>query len=158
MRGSEAGRVTPADLAPDMLTGHAAETGTIQRLLRRVRLVTATGPPGVGKTAVSMTAVAAIGEAMTGDTCVVRLDSVWDEAGVTRAIVTALGMGDNPYLSPIDVLFDGLGDRRLLLVIDTCEHMVGACATLVMLLLPSCPACGSWRRAGSRCGCPANPR
>jgi predicted ATPase len=58
---------------------------------------------------------------------------------VPRAVATALGIPEQPRRPLPEVLADALRPRRLLLVLDNCEHLIVACARLADLLLRSCP-------------------
>ena len=71
-------------------------------------------------------------------------------------MIRALGLPDQPGRSTIDTLLRFVGDRRMLLVLDNCEHLLDACAALVVAVLGGCPARERlWRRAVSRSGWPA---
>jgi predicted ATPase len=130
--------------------GRAAETAAIRALLDvdvdvdpdvpdRSRLVTLTGLPGVGKTAAGVAAAAGVAGNFAEGTALIRLDSLRDEALLPHTIAQALRLPDRYDASPLEVLAAELGTRRLLLILDTCEHLIGACAVAVTTLLPSCP-------------------
>jgi predicted ATPase len=124
---------------PGGLLGRAAETAAIGRALDSARLVTVTGLPGVGKTAVSLGAASAAAGNFADGHLVLRLDGLRDEALLPHTVGAALRLPDEFTRSRLDVLADQLRDRHLLLVLDTCEHLLGACAALVAALLPPCP-------------------
>jgi predicted ATPase len=124
---------------PPELVGRAAEVAAISRLLDSRRLVTVTGLPGAGKTAVAMAAAAAAAGNFTDGALLVGLDTLRDEALLPHTIMAALAVPDRFTRSPLDVLTSQLRDRRLLLLLDTCEHLLGACAGLAVALLTSCP-------------------
>ncbi len=119
--------------------GRAAEAAAIRRTLDGARLVTVTGLPGVGKTAVSLEAASAVAGNFADGTLLVRLDSLQDEVLLPHTIAAALRLPDRFASSGLEVLVDQLLDRHMLLVLDTCEHLLGACAALVAALLPRCP-------------------
>jgi predicted ATPase len=125
--------------APPHLIGRAAETAALRRLLDGRRLVTVTGLPGVGKTAVSVAAAAAAAGNFADGALLVRLDTLRDEVLLPHTIMAALQLPDRFTRSPLEVLTSQLRDRHLLLVLDTCEHLLGACAGLAMALLTPCP-------------------
>jgi non-specific serine/threonine protein kinase len=99
------------------------------------RLVTVTGLPGVGKTAVSLEAAAAN---FADGAVLVRLDTLRDEALLPHSILAALRLPDRFISRPLEVLVDQLHDRHMLIVFDTCEHLLGACAALTAALLQPC--------------------
>ncbi len=139
MPGEAPGPLSPSDLTPGGLAGRAAEAAAIRRTLDQARLVTVTGLPGVGKTAVSLQAASAAAGGFADGALLLRLDALRDEALLPHTIATALRLPDRFTSSRLDVLVDQLRDRHLLLVLDTCEHLLGACAAVVAALLPPCP-------------------
>jgi predicted ATPase len=139
MPGEAPGPLSAADLTPGGVLGRSAETAAIRRMLDGERLVTVTGLPGVGKTAVGLLAAAEAAGNFADGTLLVRLDPLRDEALLPHTVLAALGLGDRFTSSPLEVLTDQLRDRRMLLVFDTCEHLIGACAALAAALLLPCP-------------------
>ena len=126
-------------LDPAGLVGRAAEAAAIRRMLDGAPLVTVTGLPGVGKTAVSLAAARAAAAGFADGSLLLRLDTLRDEALLPHTIAAALRLSDQYTRSRLDVLVDQLRDRHLLLILDTCEHLLGACAALIAALLPPCP-------------------
>ncbi|HEX4815112.1 MAG TPA: BTAD domain-containing putative transcriptional regulator, partial [Nonomuraea sp.] len=120
--------------------GRAEELAQVGGSLRGGRLVTLTGPGGAGKTRLATEAA----ERESGDVCLVPLAPVSDAADVPRAVLVALGVREalRPTPDAVDPavrLVAALADRRLLLVLDNCEHLVAAVAELTDLLLAACP-------------------
>jgi predicted ATPase len=133
------GPLSVADLTPGGLTGRAADTATLRHMLDNSRLVTVTGLPGVGKTAVALeTAIAAAGDFADG-TLLLRLDGLPDEALLPHTVGAVLRLADDFASSSLEVLVDQLRDRHMLIILDTCEHLLGACTSLVAALLVPCP-------------------
>jgi predicted ATPase/DNA-binding CsgD family transcriptional regulator len=135
-RGSAAGHNVPVPLTS--LIGRSRELDGIGETLRRTRLVTLTGPGGVGKTRLATEfARRQIGR---------RPDGVWLvdlAAGPARPdpaaeVARTLDVGGRSATAPTDSLRRYLADRDVLLVIDNCEHVVDACAELASSLLRSC--------------------
>lgn len=140
MQGHEPGSISLSSMPPGGLVGRAAESAAIQRMLGRSRLVTVTGLPGVGKTAVGMAAAATVSGNFADGAWLVPLDSLQDGDLLPDTIANVLKIPGRRTGSRLDALLDELQDRCLLLVLDTCEHVLGACTELArkLLLLPCC--------------------
>lgn len=138
MRGHEPESISLSSLPPGGLVGRAAESAAIQRTLGRARLVTITGLPGVGKTAVGIAAAAAVSASFPDGAWLVPLDSLQDGDLLPDTIANVLKVPARRTGTRLEALLDELHDRCLLLVLDTCEHVLGACAELArkLLLLP----------------------
>ncbi|MDP4504525.1 BTAD domain-containing putative transcriptional regulator [Nonomuraea turcica] len=122
--------------------GRAEELTHVGQRLQSGRLVTLIGPGGAGKTRLAIEAA----EQEPGDVCFVPLAPVTDDADVPRAVLAALDIRDSllhtpdrPAVDPVTRLLTALADRKLLLVLDNCEHLIAATAELTDLLLASCP-------------------
>jgi len=119
--------------------GREAELAELRRMLSERRLVTLTGVGGAGKTRLALQAAAEAIEAYPDGAWLVDLAPVAGEEGVPGAALQALGARDDPARPAEAMLTEHLRGRRLLLVLDNCEHVVAACAKLVAGLLQSCP-------------------
>jgi predicted ATPase len=119
--------------------GREKELAEVRHLLQSIRLLTLTGSGGCGKTRLALQVASdLLGEYPDG-VWFVELAPLTDESLVPQAVLTALGLRAVPS-QPISVtLSDYLRDRQVLLVIDNCEHLIGASAQLVATLLRVCP-------------------
>jgi non-specific serine/threonine protein kinase len=116
--------------------GRKREIAEVTKLLSTSRLVTLTGVGGVGKTRLAKRVANELADFPDG-VWLVELAKVAEPALLATVIAEALGLRDQSARSQEDVLLDHLADRRLLLVLDNCEHLLQACAELVGELLPA---------------------
>lgn len=119
--------------------GRRAELDELGSLLSNSRLVTITGVGGVGKTRLALAAAARAAERFRDGVWLVRLSALADADLLSYTVAAAVRLVDQTTRPPLEVLVDHLADRRLLLVLDTCEHLVEACADLVERLLRGAP-------------------
>ena len=120
--------------------GREAEMNDVRQLLADNRLVTLTGAGGVGKTRLVVQVAAQIAGGFPGGVCYVDLAPITDPELVPVAVIRALRLPDQPGRSTLDTLVRCVGDRRMLLVLDNCEHLLDAIAALVIDVLGGCPA------------------
>jgi predicted ATPase/DNA-binding CsgD family transcriptional regulator len=120
--------------------GRAVELRQIDGLLRDARLITLIGPGGVGKTRVALRAAKAAEARYANGICLVEFSAVHEPELVPHAIARRLGLADQQsQASQRDALLAHLRDLRLLLVLDTCEHLIDACAELAEAVLDVAP-------------------
>ncbi|MCA2223050.1 BTAD domain-containing putative transcriptional regulator [Nonomuraea aurantiaca] len=134
----------PATNLPVPLTeliGRDAEVAEVRSLLRTGRLVTLTGPGGVGKTRLALEAAAEPGRPFPGGVWLVELASAAPSAEgvVAEVVATVLGVRDDLPGSVVDRLAAALRTRATLLVLDNCEHVVDQVAELAERLLRAAP-------------------
>jgi predicted ATPase/DNA-binding CsgD family transcriptional regulator len=134
--GLDAGRGR-IPVPPSSFIGRTAEQASLSAALRGNRLVTALGPGGVGKTRIAI-AVAHDGSGFPDGAVYVDLVPVTSASGIGPAIAAAAGVGAQQAASPEDAVEAWLQDRRLLLVLDNCEHLIDAVAPLLERLLARC--------------------
>ncbi|MEO3827113.1 BTAD domain-containing putative transcriptional regulator [Actinomadura sp. B10D3] len=128
--------------------GRDADLGRVGDLLARSRLVTLTGPGGAGKSRLSVESAERVAGRMPDGAWLVELAPVSDPAEVPAAVLTALGLREPatiaavppaPAPDPADRLVTALSGRRLLLLLDNCEHLLDAAARLAEEVLENCP-------------------
>ncbi|MFD5430527.1 AAA family ATPase, partial [Streptomyces sp. NPDC127084] len=115
--------------------GRKREISEIRQLIGRARLVTLTGVGGVGKTRLALETAAASARAFTDGVWLVDLTSVHDPEAVLGVTAAALGVSDRGGRQVLERIALRLAGRRMLLVLDNCEHLVEACARLAHDLL-----------------------
>ena len=124
---------------PPVLTrffGRQQESAHLVDLLSRrtVRLVTLTGPGGVGKTRLAIEVANRMAGVFAFDICLVELAGVADGSAVGDAVAAALHLPTSSGRSSTSAIVDYLRDKTMLLVLDNCEHLPKACAHLVETL------------------------
>jgi non-specific serine/threonine protein kinase len=119
--------------------GRADALATIKRLLTSTRLLTLTGPGGVGKSRLALELAATAAAQWADGVWWVELGALCDAELVAHQVALALGMPEDPARSKEAALSAYLKSRELLLILDNCEHLAEACATLAQHLLETCP-------------------
>jgi predicted ATPase/DNA-binding CsgD family transcriptional regulator len=128
--------------------GREKELAEVRRLLKDTRLLTLTGAGGCGKTRLALAAADELVETFEDGVWLVDLAPLSDPSLVPQAIASAPGVREQPGRSLTETLSDYLASRKVLLVLDNCEHLIESCAELAEFLLRSCP--GLWVLATSR--------
>ncbi|WP_423202329.1 ATP-binding protein [Mycobacterium decipiens] len=119
--------------------GRTAEMNDVRRLFADKRLVTLTGADGMGKTRLALQIGAQIAPEFAYGRWHFDLAAINDRDSVSISLMNALGLPAQPGLSAIDTLIRFIGDTRVLLVLDHCEHLLDACAAIIDSLLRACP-------------------
>lgn len=133
-------------VALSSFVGRSEELARVSAQLQRGRLVTLIGTGGVGKTRLASTVVIEMIGAMPGGVWLVELASVTDPGDLPQAVMGALGLRDGGLLDdpaaatdPIGRLVEAFTAADALVVLDNCEHLLGAVARFVDELLGRCP-------------------
>jgi len=128
----------PLPLTP--LLGRERELATLASLVRAgdIRLVTLTGAGGTGKTRLALQVCALVSSAFSDGVVFVDLTPLRESEFVLPTIAAALGMRERPGQSLLDTLSRFLAPKRLLLLLDNCEQVLGA-APQIAALVAACP-------------------
>ncbi|HET8630957.1 MAG TPA: helix-turn-helix domain-containing protein [Thermomicrobiales bacterium] len=127
----------PADLTS--FIGRERERAEVARRLAGTRLLTLTGVGGVGKTRLALEVARGLADEYPDGVWLVELAALAEPALVPAAVARSVGVREQPGRAPADALAEALGPRRLLLVLDNCEHLLDACAALAARLLRAGP-------------------
>jgi predicted ATPase len=127
----------PAVTGLTSFVGRRQVVDRLQAELHAGRLVTVTGPGGVGKTRTALAVAEAA--AFPDGVLLVELASVTDPTQVAPAVATALGVSDQSNRDAVDRVVDHLSGAAALLVVDNCEHLLEASALLIVRLLDALP-------------------
>ena len=119
--------------------GREHEIAEIKRLLSTALLLTLTGSGGCGKTRLALEVVEGLVEEYEDGIWLVELASLTDPNHLPQEVAGALKVQEQPGRPLTDTLADFLRSKRILLVLDNCEHLIQTCATVVETLLRSCP-------------------
>jgi len=127
---------------PTQLTsfvGREQDVEQARHLLAGTRLLTLTGPGGIGKTRLSLQLAADVIQDFTGGVYFVPLSAVTDVELIASALVQVLGLSVSGNRRPVDVATDYLRDRQTLVVFDNYEQLLPEGATTVSEMLHACP-------------------
>jgi predicted ATPase/class 3 adenylate cyclase len=119
--------------------GREKESAQVKGLLEAAPLVTLTGSGGCGKTRLALQVAADLLDGMGDGVWLVELAALTDPALVAQTVANALGVKEEPGKTLQQTLVSFLKARRLLLLLDNCEHLLSACAQLADTLIRSCP-------------------
>ena len=140
----------PAELTS--FVGRARELAEVKRLLAAARVVTLTGPGGIGKSRLALRAAHQLGRHFPDGVWLAELAELDGPDLVPDALARSMGVHEQPDHGILDTLVAHLRDRRVLLVLDNCEHLLEACRELVTSLVSGCAGvrvlCTSRQRLG----------
>jgi len=119
--------------------GRENELAALEQMLPRTRLLTLTGPGGAGKTRLALALAARAEPTFDEPAYLVELAPVSNSARITGELAAALGLQPRSERDPFELLRSQIAARRLLIVIDNCEHLIDATAALADRLLRACP-------------------
>ena len=127
----------PNPLTP--FVGRTEERAALREAVLQHRLVTATGPGGIGKTRLAIAVAGDLAEHFADGVVFAGLVQVTDPHAVATAVADAAGVVERAGMSRHDALLQALAEQELLLVLDNCEHLADATREFVAELLTRCP-------------------
>ncbi|AYE97494.1 LuxR family transcriptional regulator [Mycobacterium paragordonae] len=134
--------VVAAHNLPAQLTsfvGRQAQMADLRQLITENRLVTLTGAGGAGKTRLAVELAGQLAAEFADGVWYIDLAPIANLAAVPVTVARTLGLPDQPGRSTRELLLQFFGPKRVLLLLDNCEHLLDACGELVVELLPTCP-------------------
>jgi predicted ATPase len=135
--GEPAGPHTNLRVQLTSFVGRETEVADVKRLLSATRLLTITGPGGVGKTRLAVRVASDVLPTFDHGVFIVPLAAVRDGAKVPGLVALAMGLLSDDATA--ESLRDQLQDKHIMIVLDTCEHLIDACAALAVRLVQGCP-------------------
>jgi non-specific serine/threonine protein kinase len=121
------------------LIGRDDDSRRVAELVGQQRIVTLVGVGGVGKTRLAVAAAHAAAPDFADGVWLVELPALADGSLVPLTVAAAVGTSLDRDSAPLDALIAALGARQLLIVLDSCEHLVAACAELAQRVAGACP-------------------
>ncbi|MFD3792191.1 ATP-binding protein [Streptomyces cyaneofuscatus] len=119
--------------------GRRAELARLETALATRRMTTLIGPGGVGKTRLAVRAARAAADRYPDGAWWADLSPLYDEALLLPTVSDAVGLADHTLRMPVEALCEWLSDKRLLLVLDSAEHLRAPCSHLLAELLTTSP-------------------
>lgn len=119
--------------------GRTSELATLCALLSGSRLVTVTGAGGVGKTRLALRAAARSASRYAHGVVLTELSGLDDPQLLPHAVASALGLGQQDSRTRLEAISGYLRERELLLILDTCEHVIDECALFAEAVLRRAP-------------------
>ncbi|MBO0813963.1 MAG: AAA family ATPase, partial [Actinobacteria bacterium] len=119
--------------------GREHELTELCELLGVTRALTLCGPGGIGKTRLALRVAHTVSATFPDGGRFVDLGGLWQPDLVVPQVASALGISEEPGRPLLDTLADAVAARQLLLVLDNCEHLIDACASVCQRLLDASP-------------------
>lgn len=130
--------IAPPAATADLVGRSGEVADAVLRLTEtRTRLLTLTGPGGVGKTRLATALAGPCSERLAARGAWVSLEPL-GETSVAATAATAFGLRSMPGQDPVDLIANAVGQRRVLLLLDNCEHVIGSASALVAALMNRC--------------------
>ena len=130
---------TNLPVATSELIGRGSAIDRLQELLSAYRLVTLVGPGGIGKSALAVELARSVVPSFHGDVYLVELAALTDPLLVPLQVARGLGIRLHGNDTSPESVAHAVGDRKLLIILDNCEHLVDASARLAEAIVSRCP-------------------
>jgi predicted ATPase/DNA-binding CsgD family transcriptional regulator len=131
--------MTHLPVEPNSFIGRERELGELSRLVYTTRALTLCGPGGIGKTRLALRLLAGLEAGFPDGAWFVELADLRRPDLVVSRVAAVVGVGEEPGRPLLETLAEALRPLRLLLALDTCEHLVDACAQVAQRLLAAAP-------------------
>ncbi len=125
--------------ALDEFVGRAALLAELRKRVTQARLITLTGVGGAGKTRLAQELARQLADSYDDGVWLVEFAAVDDPETLVQTVLGVVGVPDQSTRQPLNTLINYLRDKRMLLVLDNCEHVVGSAGRLVATLLRAAP-------------------
>ncbi|BBY06127.1 helix-turn-helix transcriptional regulator [Mycobacterium noviomagense] len=135
-------KATVSQHLPAQLTnfiGRQTESIRLRQIIADNRLVTLTGAGGAGKTRLAVQVTAGLVGEFPDGVWFIDLAPVTNPVAVPLTVARTLGLPDQPGRSTMEILLSFVGDRKMLLLLDNCEHLLDACGQMIGELFDACP-------------------
>ncbi len=136
---SESKRPHNLPVTLNTFVGRSQELLKISERFSDSRLITLAGPGGTGKTRLAIEVGSRALDRFTDGVWIAQFASVSDSEGVQHSLAAALRLRERPPTALVDIISDHLAQKSVLIILDNCEHLLGACAELADRLLVTCP-------------------
>jgi predicted ATPase/DNA-binding CsgD family transcriptional regulator len=120
---------------PNSFVGRSHELDELRKLVCATRIVTLTGPGGIGKTRLALRTLATVADEFPDGVRYVELADVTSPDLVASRVAAVVGVAEEEHRPLLDTLTDALRARSMVLALDNCEHLLDACARLCRRLL-----------------------
>jgi predicted ATPase/DNA-binding CsgD family transcriptional regulator len=124
---------------PNRFIGRERELGCLRDMLHRTRALTLSGAGGIGKTRLALRLLATTARDFADGVYAVELGDLWEPDLIVSRVAAVIGVEAEAGHPLQDTLAGALETRQALIMLDSCEHLVDACAALCQGLLASCP-------------------
>ncbi len=140
-RGGRAGAKQKHNIPLDLTSfvGREKEVAEVRQIIAENRILTLTGVGGTGKTRLALNAARGLVGTFAGGVWLVELSTILESGQVLRAIAATLDVREKSNTQLLDALIEFINDQPMLLILDNCEHILTACASLAEKLLTACP-------------------